>query len=383
MADFPLIRPVFDENELACVEQCLRSGHVTQGPFVREFEESFAQMHGVRHAFAVTSCTTALHLALVAAGVSAGDEVIVPAFSWVSTANAVEYVGAKPVFADIAPHDFNINADLLGDLITHRTKAVIAVHLFGAMADMPRIREIAARHTLCVIEDAACAAGASRAGENAGAAGDVGCFSFHPRKVITTGEGGMVTTNSEEIAYKIKVLRNHGITPQPLSHMSHSWQMPEIAECGYNYRMSDIQAAVGVAQLRKMKNILQERQRIALCYSKRLCSCQSLRLPQAAPLAAHTWQSYVVCLKDATVEKRNRIMDTLQQASIESRPGTQAIPRLTYYANKYGLSAAAFPVAMRSEDLSITLPVFHGMSEEQIDHVCTVLLRACEDDPRP
>lgn len=366
MLKIPIIRPVFDNSELEYLRRCLESGHVTQGPFVAEFEKRFASIHNTRHAFAVTSCTTAMHTALLALGITFGDEVIIPAFTWVSTANVVEHVGAHPIFADISVDDFNIAPERIEALITPRTKAIIVVHLFGLMADMDNILPIARKHGIAVLEDAACATGSRYRGVHAGGFGDMGCFSFHPRKVITTGEGGMITTNDDIIAQNISILRNHGITPIPAQN---PWQMPHIDNCGHNFRLSDIQASIGLAQLNKMDDILKERKRIASRYTELFAQLPDLALPIEPAHARHTWQSYVVRLNDGGMSRRNNIIKYLHDNGIQTRPGTMAVHRLDFYSSKYNINDNDCKIAKECEETTITVPIFHNMSDEEILYV--------------
>ncbi|MDR1659917.1 MAG: DegT/DnrJ/EryC1/StrS family aminotransferase [Desulfovibrio sp.] len=366
MKRLPIIRPVFDETETDNLRRCLESGHVTQGPFVAEFEQRFAERHNAAHAVAVTSCTAALHLALLALGIGRGDEVIVPSLTFVATANAVELTGARPVFADVEARTFTVDVALLESAITSKTRAVIPVHLFGLCADMDPLREIAAKHKLRVIEDAACAAGSAYRGRSAGVLGHAACFSFHPRKAITTGEGGMITTNNAELAAKLRILRNHGAQPMPAG--APPWAMPAYRECGCNFRMSDLQAAVGCAQMRKMDAILKERARIAGMYSERLRDMPDVITPFAPDDCGHSWQSYVVRLEGGK-PRRDEISERLRLAGVETRCGTHAAHRLEYYARKYGLSPDCCPAAALCEDSSLALPVAHGMKDEDIDRV--------------
>lgn len=357
----PLIHPVFDQTEIDNLRTCLASGHVTQGPFVAKFERKFAESHGALHAAAVTSCTAALHLALMALGIGHGHEVIVPALTWVATANVVELTGARPVFVDVIPETFTIDPQKAAAAVTPRTRAIIPVHLFGLCADMHGIAEIARRHGLAVIEDAACATGSSFFGAWAGTLGDAGCFSFHPRKVITTGEGGMVTTGNTALHSRILALRNHGAAPDTQS--IHPWQMAAFPFCGLNYRLSDLQGAVGCAQMDKMPAILAERQRIAMRYTELLQSRQDIFPPHVPAGHGHSWQSYVIRLTDDDTQRRNKIMSRMAEAGIETRPGTHAVHRLAYFSRKYDLSPDMAPNAVLCEDCTIALPMVHGMTE--------------------
>lgn len=365
--------PKFDSDEIEEVRACLNSGWVTQGPKTTLFESLLARRHKVEHAMATTSCTAALHLAALALGLKSGDEVIIPAFTWVTSAHCAEYVGAKAVFVDVDLDTFNIDPVKIEEAITPCTRAIVAVHLFGLAAAMDTIMEIARKHGLAVIEDAACAIGTTYGGVPVGGIGDIGCFSFHPRKVITTGEGGLVTTQRDEIATRVKSIRNHGATgPAPGSDPTRPYAMGTFDMLGFNLRLSDIQAAVGVAQMRKLESLLAERKRIALRYSTLLAPLQdALRIPLDDP--GHTYQSYVIRILRGGNAARNRIMDALAASDIQTRPGTHAVHRLGYYAKKYHLSADQFPNACIAEDTTITLPIFPSMREEDVETVIRVL----------
>ena len=370
--------PKFDEEEINNLRECLASGWVTQGPMVQEFEGMIGGRHASTYALATTSCTAALHLSTLALDLKAGDEVIVPAFTWVTSAHCVEYVGAKVVFADVDLSTFNLNPEAVEAAITPRTKAIVVVHLFGKAAPMRELKDIANRHGLKIIEDAACAIGTHYEGQPIGSIGDLGCFSFHPRKVITTGEGGMVTTNNPELAERVKWFRNHGATsPAFGSDPSKPYTMSTFEVLGYNLRLSDIQAAVGVAQVGKLDSLLAERRRLALRYSELLSGIEEFIVPTDD--AGHTYQSYVIRLRDYDRECRNLIMEYLAEKDIQTRPGTHAVHRLGYYAKRYALDPANFPNACRAEDTSITLPIFPDMSEDQqafvLEHLRLALLR--------
>jgi dTDP-4-amino-4,6-dideoxygalactose transaminase len=359
----PITAPKFDEQELALVRQCLESGWVTQGPLTSRFEELFGARHGAAHNLATTSCTAALHMAAMALQLNPGDEVVVPAFTWVTSAHAAEYVGARAVFADIDLSTFNLDPAALEAAITPRTRAIVAVHLFGKAAPMDHIAALAEKHDLAIIEDAACAVGTAFRGTPVGTFGDLGCFSFHPRKVITTGEGGMVTTQRADLAARVKQLRNHGATgPMPGSDPSRPYTMATFNAIGFNLRLSDIQAAVGIAQMAKLETLLAERRRLALRYTEVLMGVPEVVVPTDD--AGHTYQSYVIRLKGVARNKRNSVMDILAAASIQTRPGTHAVHRLGYYAQKYRILPDQFPNASEAEDATITLPIFPGMTED-------------------
>lgn len=373
-----LTHPSFDDDELDLVREALASRWVTQGTFVERFEGLVAKRHGAKHALAATSCTTALHLAVKALDLGPGDEVVVPAFTWVTSAYCVDYVGAKTMFADVEPETFNLDPRSLEEAITPKTRAVVAVHLFGLAADMDKVLEIASRHGLAVIEDAACAIGTAYKGRPVGCIGDLGCFSFHPRKLITTGEGGMVTTDSDDLAGRVNTLRNHGASPnQDPQARNKPWSMANFNAVGFNYRMSDIQGAVGVAQMAKLDGLIAERRRNAAAYARRLGGIDALALPPSPGDApGHTYQSFVVRLREGGRERRNRVMEMLQSADIETRPGTHAVHMLGYYAGKYGLRPEQCPVAAACDGDAMALPLFPGMTEDDVDTVGVALERA-------
>ena len=361
-----LTAPAFDEAEVALLRDCLDSGWVTQGPLTERFERLVAERHQARFAFATTSCTAALHLAMMALDIGPGDEVIVPAFTWVTTAHASEYVSARPVFVDVARDTYNIDPARIEAAITPRTRAIVAVHLFGLAAPMAEILDVAQRHGLAVIEDAACAIGTTYQGRAVGTLGDIGCFSFHPRKIVTTGEGGMAATDREDLADRLRSLRNHGATGLPPASLEpHGpWTMATFDRLGFNLRFSDIQAAVGVAQMGKLDRLLRERRARAERYSTLLAEIQQLALPgRTGDAAGHTYQSYVVRIVDGDRNRRNDVMRHLTAQEIETRPGTHAVHRLGFYAKKYGYRPADFPNAAMCEDTTITLPIFPGMTD--------------------
>jgi len=374
-----LTAPAFDEAEVALLRDCLDSGWVTQGPLTERFERLVAERHDARFAFAITSCTAALHLAMMALDIGTGDEVIVPAFTWVTSAHAAEYVGARPVFVDVSTETYNIDPARIEAAITPRTRAVLAVHLFGLGAPMAEILDVAQRHELAVIEDAACAIGTTYHGRPVGTLGDIGCFSFHPRNIVTTGEGGMATTDREDLADRLRSLRNHGATGlPPASQEPHGpWTMATFDRLGFNMRFSDIQAAVGVAQMGKLDRLLRERRARAERYSALLAEIQQLALPGGTGEATgHTYQSYVVRIVDGDRERRNDVMRHLAVQEIETRPGTHAVHRLGFYAKKYGYRPADFPNGLLCVDTTITLPIFPGMTDDDQDKVVDAVVDA-------
>lgn len=370
----PISLPVTGQEEWEALKEPLMSGWLTSGPKVREFEQLFAERHGVKHALAVTSATTALHLALVALGIKEGDEVIVPAFTWVSTANVVLYCGAKVVFVDIDPLTYNIDPADLRKRITSKTKAIIPVHLFGLCADMDKIKEIAGNIPL--IEDGACAAGASYKGTPAGGLGTIGCFSFHPRKSVTTGEGGMITTNDDELAEIMGILRNHGasISEEQRHHGAKPYMLPDFNALGYNYRMTDLQGAVGVVQIKKLDQFINEREIWANFYTKELDSIPWLRTPKHGADYKHGWQSFVTFVDETkSPASRNEIMELLQQQGISTRPGTHAIHMLNFYKEKFNIQASDYPGAQAANNYSMSIPLHNRMVAEDFDYVVSVI----------
>lgn len=366
--------PSLGEDEWQALREPLFSGWVTQGPKVKEFEQLFAARHGVSHALAVSNCTTALHLALLAAGVGEGDEVLVPAFTWVATANAVLYCNAVPVFVDVDPVTFNIDPSKIAEKITAKTKAIIPVHLFGLCADMDAIRNAAPG--LKIVEDGACAAGAAYKGVAAGALGDLGCFSFHPRKSVTTGEGGMITTNDEALAHHVDVLRNHGasVSEEQRHKGPRPYILPEFEVMGFNYRMTDLQGAVGTVQLKKLDQYIDERAKWAAWYNNAFKDIAWIRTPQYSSDYKHGWQSYVLFIDEKTAPmKRNDIMEFLQQRGIATRPGTHAVHMLKFYAEKYNIRPGDYPGAQAANDYSMSIPLHNRMSSEDYLYVAEAI----------
>ena len=363
--------PVTGEEEWQALQEPVFSGWLTQGPKVVEFERNFAQRHNVKHAIAVTSCTTGLHLALVGLNIQAGDEVIVPAFTWVATANIVEYCGAKPVFVDIDPTTYNIDVEQVASKITDKTKAVIAVHLFGLCANIDELKK-SIPENIKIVEDAACAAGADLFGKPAGSLGDVGVFSFHPRKSITTGEGGMITTNSDKLAEKINMLRNHGASiSEEQRHLGpRPYLLPEFDMLGYNYRMTDLQGAVGIVQLAKLDKFIDERTQKAKFYIEQLSSVEWLQMPTTIEGSRHGWQSFVTLVNpNLAPMPRNDIMEKLQEYGISTRPGTHAVHMLGYYRKKYAIKPEDFPNALNCNNNTMAIPLHNRMSDDDYEYV--------------
>lgn len=383
----PIARTSLLESEIQSVMEPLRSGWLVQGPKVREFEDKWSAFTGSKHSIAVTSCTTGLHLSLSALGLKADDEVIVPAFTWISTANVVEHLGAKVVFCDIDLETFNLDVKQLESLVTRKTKAILPVHLFGMAADMDPINSFAKNHKLWVVEDAACGFGSRYNGQHVGCLGHAGVFSFHPRKAITTGEGGMITTQDDELAAKLRRLRDHGAAMSDLQrHLgARPYLLADHPDAGYNQRMTDLQAALGSAQMDRAAEIIQERQRLATRYDEAFSNLLWLRSPVQRAGYDHGYQSYP-CLfqpeivKSVTLsrinERRNAWMDKLQKVGISTRPATHAVHMLSFYKEKYKLNPQDFPNAYAANDCSISLPLFHGMTAEEQNYVIEQVLES-------
>lgn len=363
--------PSTGEEEWQATRESLMSGWLTQGPKVAQFEKAFAARHRLDHALATTSCTTGLHLILAGMGIGPGDEVIVPAFTWVATANVVLYCGATPVLADVDRTSFNIDVADVARRVTPRTKAVIAVHLFGLCADVDALRAALPDH-VAIIEDAACAAGASYKGKPAGGLGIAAAFSFHPRKSITTGEGGMVTTNDADLAQTMDMLRNHGasVSEEQRHRGPRPYLLPEFNLLGFNYRMTDLQASVGNVQLTKLDRFIAERAEKARYYREKLADIAWLRTPQEPNEGSHAWQAFVCYVDpDKSPMPRNAIMEKLQVEGIATRPGTHAVHMLGVYRDRLGVTADDFPGARDCDANTMAIPLHNRMTDEDYEYV--------------
>jgi perosamine synthetase len=375
--EIPFSRPEFDESEARAVADVLASGWVSQGPRVAQFEELFADRIGVGQAVATTSCTTALHLALVVAGIGPGDEVICPSYSFIATANAILYAGATPVFADIEPDTWNLDPEDVEQRVTPRTKLILAVHQVGLAADVDRLAGIADGH-LTIIEDAACAVGSTYRGRPVGSSGNLACFSFHPRKTISTGEGGMLTTDDAGIAERARRLRSHAASVSALSrHEAKGVVFEEYRELGYNYRMSDLQAAVGVEQLRKLDHLLARRRAVADRYNAAFASLPEVNIPATPPYAGHAYQSYGLYLASHCRCGRDDLLRELAGLGISCRRGIPPIHLEPLYASRYG--PISLPVTEEIAARSLFLPIFASLSDADqrrvIDAVVSILTR--------
>lgn len=363
--------PSTGDDEWQATREPLTTGWLTQGPKVAQFEKAFAERHRVPHALATTSCTTALHLILAAMGIGPGDEVIVPSFTWVATANSVLYCGATPVLADVDRHTYNIDPADVARRVTPRTKAVIAVHLFGLAADMDALRA-ALPPGMPIIEDAACAAGASYRGVPAGGLGLAAAFSFHPRKSITTGEGGMFTSRDPELSATADMLRNHGasISEEQRHRGPRPYLLAEFNLLGFNYRMTDLQGAVGLVQLGKLDRFIAEREQWARWYMDQLADIPWLRMPSLPEGGQHAWQAFVTYVDPARAPMpRNDIMERLQADGISTRPGTHAIHMLGYYRQRFGCRPDDLPGARDCNDHTMAIPLHNRMVAEDYAYV--------------
>ena len=406
MRKIPVTKPYFTEEEAQMAAEALASGWVAQGPRVAEFEKQIAAHEGVREGVATTSCTTALHLAMVAEGLGSGMDAIAPAFTFVATENSIVAAGATPVMTDIHQGTFNIDAEKTleiiekkyrnegGKLINKETGnilwGIVPVHEFGLCCEIDKINEIAKTYGLTVIEDAACALGAKVGERHEGAFGNTSCISFHPRKSITTGEGGMALTDDPALAKRMRELRTHGSTVSADARdKGNGFLLPEFPEAGYNYRMTDINAAVGLAQIKKLDSIIAEKRRRAALYNQII----SGKLPEFIPPTEpegwfHTYQSYV-CMLDykrlgldsiaAGGGFRNELLQRLEDGGIATRQGTHAVHMLGYYKKRFGYKAEDFENAYACDHLSITLPLYIGMSDDDQEYVIDTIRKTLDE----
>ena len=368
--------PSIEEDDLLAVREVLSSGYLVQGERVAAFEEALSKYVGTKYAVAVSNGTAALHLALLAMDVRPGDLVIVTSYSWLSTANVIELCGAQPIFVDIRPDTFNMDPERLSTILKRlmtvrdtacRVKAILPVHTFGQMADMPAILKLAEKYNVPVIEDAACAMGAMLRDKKAGTWGVMGCFSFHPRKAITTGEGGIITTNNADLAKRLKALRNHGQDPNASN--------PTFIMPGFNYRMTEFQAAMGITQLAKIDRIIATRRRLAVDYDK-LLQGKSLQPPSVAQASHPVYQSYVVLLKEEAAAFRAQIIAYLKELGIETAIGTYHMPMITHFRTRYGYREGDFPITDQVFARSLTLPLYEKLLKKEQKQVVLSLQEA-------
>ncbi|HLG39219.1 MAG TPA: DegT/DnrJ/EryC1/StrS family aminotransferase [Chitinophagaceae bacterium] len=364
----PIAKPYLTADEAQAAYDTILTGWITQGPKVAEFEKKFAEYTGAKYAVAVSNCTTALHLAMIVAGVKEGDEVICPSMSYVATANSIKYVGAKPVFAEVNPKTYNLDVVDTERKITSKTKAILLVHQIGMPADIDAFKRLADTYKLKLIEDAACAAGSAYQSAKIGSHSELVCFSLHPRKVISTGDGGFITTNREDYYQRMKLLRQHGMSVNDrVRHESSKVIFEDHVEVGYNYRMTDIQAAVGIKQLEKLDWIVAERRKITKQYNEAFADIDFIRLPIEEEGYFSNYQSYSIYLRENCPITRNELMQKMLDAGIATRRGIMTTHRETAYKTEYaGLS---LPVSENACDNSIILPLYIPMSSEDVKKV--------------
>ena len=363
----PVMKPWLGEEEARAAADAVASGWVAQGPRVAEFEQRFAERVGAEHGVAVSSCTTALHLAMYLLGLGPGDEVVVPSFSFIATANCAVYVGATPVFADVEPEDGNLSVRTVEPVLTPRTRAVIVVHQGGMPADVDPLRRLCADRGIALVEDAACAAGSTYHGAPAGGAAELAAWSFHPRKLLTTGEGGMLTTHDAELAERARRLREHGMNVSAAArHRSRQPVLESYLEVGFNYRMTDIQAAVGLVQLGKLDAMVQRRRELADRYRELLADVPGLRAVRDPAWGTSNYQSFWIELGDGYPRSRNELLAALAEGGVSARAGIMAAHRQPAYA---GHPNAELPVTERLTDRTLILPVYHHMGEQEQDTV--------------
>ena len=367
----PLAKPSFDEREVEAVRRVLSSGWVVQGPEVEAFESAIAKMHHARQCIAVSSGTAALHVCYLALGIGPGDLVFIPSFAWPSAANMAMVVGARPVFVDVLPDTYNIDpADLrkrIQECIERKwgtPRAIVPVHEFGLPVDIDAMLQIAEEYKMELIEDAACALGATRNGKPVGTFGRMGIFSFHPRKAITTGEGGAIVTNDDSLAEKCRMWRNHG---QVFDNGERDFQV-----AGLNYRMTEIQAAIGQVQLEKFPEILRKRREIALQYLKGLSECPGIILPTDS--SEHTWQTFMVVLKEG--KDRSSIIGKLAEHGVGAGPGSMSGHCISIYRKSFGYKAEDLPISARLDLQGLALPLYERLSDQQQKEVVQHLREA-------
>ena len=364
----PITKPALGEEEARAPFEAIKSGWVTQGPKVAEFEKAVASYVGAKHGVATTSCTTGLHLALAAAGIGAGDEVIVPSFTFIASANAVLYTGATVVFCEIDPRTFNIDPNDIEKRITKKTKAIMPIDQIGLACDIDAVNAIAKKHGIDVVEDAAPAIGESYKGRKVGSNAHQTVFSFHPRKVITTGEGGMITTDDDALADRARKLRAHGMSVSDLDrHKADRVIIEEYNELGFNYRMTDIQASIGLVQLGKLDELLRIRRKKAQRYNEELSEVKGITVPFVPQYAEHTYQSYCLRLtKDCRLD-REELMTNLLRRGIATRRGVMASHEEKTYTSRNG--KVSLPVTEEATRTTMLIPLFADMTDEQQDWV--------------
>ena len=368
MNKYPIAKPYITKGEKQAVLDVLNSGNLSLGPLHKEFERKFAEKIGTRYACSVSSGTAGLHLAMIAAGIQSGDEVITSPFSFIASANCILYVGAKPVFVDIDPITYNMDPGKIEQAINKKTKAILVVHIFGQSADMSPIKKIAKKYNLKIIEDVCESICAKYRGKTVGTFGESAVFAFYPNKQMTTAEGGMLVTDKKSIYKVVNSLRNQG--------RSDNMQWLDHQRLGYNYRMNEVSAALGLAQLSKLDYMLAERKKIALLYNKYLEEYDSLvQVPQIHELNDHTWFVYVAKIKNIKSEsQRNKIILAMEKKNIATKPYLPAIHLFSFYKNKFGYKTGDFPITEEISRSSIALPFYVGLKEKDIKYIVEKLV---------
>lgn len=385
-----LAKPFFDGSELPLIEEALNSGWVTQGPKIAAFEEAMSAYVGSKHAVASSNCTTAMHLAWLINGVGAGDEVICPSYSFIASANAIRHAGAEPIFVDINEDTLNIDPhetqkcienlydkNLVNKISGRKLKAVLIVHQIGIPCEIDRFESICSNYGIKLVEDAACAIGSSYKGKKIGGSGNIAAFSFHPRKVISTGEGGMLTLDDCDLAALSRVYRAHGMSLSDLQrHQSGSTTFESYNVVGYNYRMTDLQAAIGISQLKSLPMILKRRNEIAEYFNQQFRNSSKLKVVQT-PEYVSNWnrQSYHLTLTEGSVHKRNQLMDYLQSCGISTRRGIPPIHKEPVYE-----SGLKLPVTEQISQSSFFIPIYPQLTNEELEHIANSVLEGVELD---
>ena len=370
----PLFDTEFDEKEVDAARQVIQSGWLTMGEVTKNFEKLFAEFIGAKHAVAVSSGTAALHLANLSLGVASGDEVICPSLTFVASANSIIYAGGQPVFADITSHDdFNISPDDIEKKITKRTKAIEVVHYAGFPCNMDLIRKIADNHGLCIIEDCAHAPGAEYNGKKCGTIGEIGCFSFFPNKNMTTAEGGMITTNDDDLAEKIRLMRSHGMTTLTLDrHRGHAFSY-DVVELGFNYRIDEIRSAIGIVQLKKLQENNNRRQELADTYMERLAGVYGIKIPFKNSCGIPSHHIFPVLLERHV--NREKFMGYLKEKGIQTSVHYPPIHQFDFYRRSFDCNEGLLIVTEDVGRREVTLPLYPSMDFKAVDHVCDIVIQ--------